>query len=704
MKKNIIAAILSVALVFTNCMVGFADETEALNAIDEMSDNIKISEAQLVYVSKGTKENANSTIDSAYGVTEEMCEYSYWLDKSSGREDTLLMTEEEIKDLNNRAFAASKDTNMTVLENVVSSYNAKAIKTSLSKESTTKTKLYINGVEKNAQAYYKSLTDMILDTGYNDEQRYVDYAITVSQVDINALPTNDYVGYSATDTDNEIVSSAMSVGEPFIIKQKCINNGHIFYWGYSDNCTGWVDGDKLAICRDKEEWLDSFKVSIDADDFIVVTQDKIVLEPSYYHPHTSEVKLTIGSTLKLVPKDEYSKVFSAEITDRGPWNNYVVYLPTRDAEGKYVKSYALIAQHYSVSRGYLPMTKKNILKVAFSCLGNRYGWGGMLDAMDCSMYTRNIYRCFGVSLPRNTTWQQCIPDTKINMQEMKDEEKTTILKKLPAGTLIYFPGHVMMYTGIVNNLPYCISALGSAQDAIGDKGVETIYSVSLTPFNLRRKNGSTWLNNVTAAVCPFGTDAERFIQDSKVAAVKGESFASRDDNMPIDYSSGKITDAYISFNNIKTSFVDENDLCATVIKGTKLTTREAVDSVSCDKAVAAVKINKNTGCVTLKIKASGSVIFNMADGKSYTMAITSSAPKAAAAYKSLNKGSGIIEKSVEDLFNTAIDAGRLEIISDKNSAAHIENNNLILNTENAGSVKVRYSYLNKKYNMSIKIK
>lgn len=46
------------------------------------------------------------------------------------------------------------------------------------------------------------------------------------------------------------------------------------------------------------------------------------------------------------------------------WNNYVVYLPIKDAQGYYTKKAALISQHYSVSVGYLPLTERNILNTA----------------------------------------------------------------------------------------------------------------------------------------------------------------------------------------------------------------------------------------------------------------------------------------------------------------------------------------------------
>ena len=73
--------------------------------------------------------------------------------------------------------------------------------------------------------------------------------------------------------------------------------------------------------------------------------------------------------------------------------------------------------------GFLPFTKANISKVAFSALGNTYGWGGSLNSDDCSGYMRNVYKCFGMELARNTTWQSSMPMAKVDMQYMSKEEK-----------------------------------------------------------------------------------------------------------------------------------------------------------------------------------------------------------------------------------------------------------------------------------------
>lgn len=188
-----------------------------------------------------------------------------------------------------------------------------------------------------------------------------------------------------------------------------------------------------------------------------MTQDKIILEPCLWDDAVSEVQLMLGTRLKLVPED----CIPEAVAERGNWNNYLVYLPVRTEEGRYEEHIAAISQHEQVSVGFLPMTGKNILTVAFSCLGDRYGWGGMLGSLDCSLYTRNVYRCFGLNLPRDTGSQASIPGFPVDISQQADEEKAEQFADLPAGSILYFPGHVMIYLGTVDGSSYVISATGS---------------------------------------------------------------------------------------------------------------------------------------------------------------------------------------------------------------------------------------------------
>ena len=100
------------------------------------------------------------------------------------------------------------------------------------------------------------------------------------------------------------------------------------------------------------------------------------------------------------------------------------------------------------------MTEKNIANVALEALGNTYGWGGALLSDDCSGYIRNVYKCFGLELARNTTWQSAMPMVNVNMTDMCREERLTVLDALPFGSILFFNGHEMLYLGKENGKYY----------------------------------------------------------------------------------------------------------------------------------------------------------------------------------------------------------------------------------------------------------
>ena len=453
--------------------------------------------SDVFYQSVDTKEKSKAgNVTYAYGVTDEMCKADYWTARTKTNANEVLMNAEEIDAVNANALN-TEGTNMNDIVGLPLTYNAFALRDSLAHNSEIPTDpCFINGTEIDKNDYFGKLTAAIGYTGYDDSERNNDYAIVTKTVEVRNWPTSDVVGYSANDTDDELVLVTLNVNDPFVIRQKAEVDGKTYYWGYCDTVTGWVPSENVAICQDKDEWLEAWQVKTSAKDFVVVTQDKITLEPNIYDAYPSNIKLNFSSILKLVSESDIPK----NIGERGTWNNYIVYVPTRNDSGKYERKIAMISEHFDVSVGFVPMTQANLLKLSLACLGNRYGWGGMLDSMDCSMLTRNVYRCCGFVLPRNTNWQQNIPGTKTDLEGKTDEEKMKILEKMPAGTMLYFPGHTMLFLGIDNGAGYVVSDLGGVVDTVGELTTYSVQSVTVTPLTVRRKkNGLTWLTNLTAA-------------------------------------------------------------------------------------------------------------------------------------------------------------------------------------------------------------
>ena len=662
------------------------------------------------------------SVPTATDVTEEMCSADYWFYRNSGCKtgiNRLLITKEEIQKLNEDILAVP-EANMHDLVNMPSAYNADELRKRLVAATAEAPKeiVYVNTEEVKAADYYGKLAEIVDATGYTGGERQYEYCVAVKRTIISSIPGDAYIGYSASDTDDEKVLAALCVNEPFLAGQKARVEGKDYYWGYSDLVSGWVAAEDLAICTDKQEWLDAWKTEPGGDDFIVVTQNRIDLEPLPSIPELSGVKLTFATILKSVPEDKYP----VSVGERGPWNNYVVYLPTRDENGRYVKRVALISQHNKVSTGYPDMTQAELLRVAFNNLGDRYGWGGMLDSMDCSLFSRNVYRCFGLNIPRNTNWQQKIPGRRIELAGLTDEEKLDIIKKLPAGTILFFPGHIMLYTGCDRaageDMAFVISDSGSLSDSTGELDVRSMYSIILNPLTVRRRAGTTWLENITAAVLPISGLNFDFVEKNlqgkitlpdprygKVPAAEGQTYASSRDTLPLETFLNSTQDLYISFSEAD-DFIGET-LFVTAVKGSRITTRSTVESVVCDKSVASKKIDKTNGLATITLKKSGQVTYKMSDGKTFNVYFTVEKPRPAqssvkeAFNAAKDDPSDTIALGIGELFGTQLDGGTLSIVSQKNGNAGLVDNVLIMNRKIPGSVKLKYTYLDKTWTIKI---
>jgi hypothetical protein len=139
-----------------------------------------------------------------------------------------------------------------------------------------------------------------------------------------------------------------------------------------------------------------------------------------------------------------------------------------------------------VRSDYLPLTRENIIRQAFKFLGERYGWGHSYDARDCSGFVSEVYRSFGVRLPRNTRDQGVSPAfNRIALTAADDYGKRVeLLRQAQVGDLIYIPGHVMMVIGQERDGPYVIHDTTGISFRRGAGDIERVRlnGVSVTPL------------------------------------------------------------------------------------------------------------------------------------------------------------------------------------------------------------------------------
>lgn len=422
-------------------------------------------------------------------VTEEMLDPEYWEDKTIIDKDKEILNNEDIDRINQEIVNNKASTNVRDLTTFPDTFDADNIRNSLASDAILTRALYINGTLINNTEYFTNLQNAMRETGFTGTKNTI-YSICTNRADLKSWPIDDVIGYSATDPDDEMESAALNLNEPFIIMGVCQVGENKYYWGYSTNCTGWINAKNLAICDNKEEWLGYWKVETTNDDFVVVIDNQIDLKKE----NSEDKNMMLGTILKLVPDEEIPVSLKNKIDE-----NYVVYIPSKDEEGNAKKEIAILDKNLNVNQGFLKLTQTNFLKAAFSCIGDPYGWGGMEGKMDCSLYTRSIYKCFGLELPRNTTWQQYVPNQKIDISKMTDEEKDKLISTLPAGALLYFSGHAMAYIGMDDNKNFVISDMGSAIEE-GGTALESVNCVNVNSLIVIRKTGTTWLNNLVTII------------------------------------------------------------------------------------------------------------------------------------------------------------------------------------------------------------
>lgn len=110
---------------------------------------------------------------------------------------------------------------------------------------------------------------------------------------------------------------------------------------------------------------------------------------------------------------------------------------------------AWIRDRAGVREGYLPLTRRNVLELAFGLLDSPYGWGGLGGHRDCSRFMMDLFAVFGVELPRNS-WNQSQAGTDhVEVQDLDEGAKREAIQKAAGRgvVLLYLPGHIMLYLG-----------------------------------------------------------------------------------------------------------------------------------------------------------------------------------------------------------------------------------------------------------------
>ncbi|MCI6988305.1 MAG: SH3 domain-containing protein [Campylobacter sp.] len=306
------------------------------------------------------------------------------------------------------------------------------------------------------------LEALIKNTDINSYKKLSKNAITIANTELRNLPTyepffkdpnNPNSGYPFDELSNSI----LAINQPIFVSHLSLDKEWAFV--RSDTVWGWVNARDIAFTTLSQEL--EFKNS----NFIVILRDQsdlLSLDDEFISNARS------GNLLKFTAFDD--EFYYGEILTK---TGKIFYkIPKTDA-----RVWPAI------------LNDENIQEIISSQLFQPYGWGGWGFYRDCSLFTKDFLAAFGIWLPRNSKAQANFGKT-INLRGLSSDQKLEVIKNqgIPYKSVIYLPGHVMLYTGIVDGEVSVTHSIWGLKTKDGGRAL--IASTAITTLEVGKDNSN----------------------------------------------------------------------------------------------------------------------------------------------------------------------------------------------------------------------
>lgn len=302
------------------------------------------------------------------------------------------------------------------------------------------------------------------------------FGYVVRRTNMRALPTHEGLGRNPLDRTFDILQfTGIDPLEPVVILHESRSGEFLFVRTWY--CDGWVQSSDVAHEPDRAAW----ERRLEPGDFLVVTAPFFVL-PKQEHNNAS-LRFHMGSRLPVVAGS------SAE--------GVVVETIVRGKDGTASYEHTPVSSHPGLRRGWLPYSRANVLRLAFSMLGEPYGWGGLNGLRDCSAFIREIFAAFGFRLPRNSSVQVKMPArVAVDFPGLENPE-TALIEHLSPGAVLGWPGHIVLFVGAENGRAFAIHDAGMQLLQVDGKLERAeILKVVVSDLHVMGAQGQTYLERL----------------------------------------------------------------------------------------------------------------------------------------------------------------------------------------------------------------
>ncbi|MFP4482236.1 MAG: SH3 domain-containing protein [Thermovirgaceae bacterium] len=217
--------------------------------------------------------------------------------------------------------------------------------------------------------------------------------------------------------------TALKPGEPLFVSHLSQDEGWAFV--ESPQAAGWIDVRNMAFVDEGfvGKWLSRPLAAAVAEDIPLTSSGEGFLS-----------RIGIGGLLPIERASGSVGVLS-------------VLVPFRASGGK-AEFVAVDVPHEKVVPFPLEYTPWNMARIMSKMEGEPYGWGGLFGNRDCSGTIRDLFIPFGLWVPRHSS-DQAARGRRVALSDLSGAKKEEQIKRrgMPFRTLLWMPGHVMLYVG-----------------------------------------------------------------------------------------------------------------------------------------------------------------------------------------------------------------------------------------------------------------
>ncbi len=293
-------------------------------------------------------------------------------------------------------------------------------------------------------------------------------AVTVNRIDFRVLPTRDRHSRIPKRLNNDnpfdnLQESSAPPGTPVLVT--LISRDRKWLLTETSYALGWVPATDLAAV-DAE-----FMRGWECGRYVAIVRDNV------------PVRDEAGKLLFRAP---LGAIFPKAGEGAGHTG---ILTAVRDARGKAHLRQARVPKAAAADKP-LPLTQRQVAQLAAGLAGHPYGWGGMNGKRDCSSLIRDLFTPFGIWLPRNSR-EQAEAGRFISLKNLPPAEKEALIVRqgVPWRTLLWTPGHIMLYIGVHQGRPLIFHSFWSVttRDAAGNKGRVIVGRAAVTTLQPGRE-------------------------------------------------------------------------------------------------------------------------------------------------------------------------------------------------------------------------